>query len=636
MAEQNVVIKIQADVSKATNNIKVLQEAIAKLSTSGTQAATGTEKVSNAAKKTATASQLLDKEIKKIIAGEANLDKVADLATAALKEQTAAAERLAEVSAAVEEAVGKKGKQMLEGTGQVKSLGDASGAASFALLSMGQAFQDSAQFGMGLAQGLRAVNNNIQQVFTSIALGSAQAGSLKNFFAEMRGQLFGPGGAIIAFSIITAGLEFFANRAQQAAKETKLLNDALGESAERAIEVTGITQKQYEFEISSLSKVVSGLETRISLADDLVAKEERLAELQTASFDMSDRIPALEQEISRLKAEGVIADGEELEANKAVLEVLKQKLAEARANQLIQQTLQDLGAQEVEQVKTSAELFKQQTAEAARRNEQAGALPPILDAQVELYKMMGEAEKAAEVAATARELRELGIKAAIDAQNLALQQRADAAGEDSFLPEGDLELGKRLITDADRAMQRLNKTFQNTAAQGMTQVISGFAEMAFSGASFSSAILGPIADMAISLGKIAIGTAIAIKGIRSAFESMNPVAAFAAGVALVALGTAVKSRIKAAGRGASSGAGGGGGGSSAAGMIRGASMTEFNVGNLYSGTPNIGSAAGFPSLSIGSMAPQGMQLQLVARGPDLVSAVDAQRSANTRLIGGSR
>jgi len=633
MAEQNVVIKIQADVSKATNNIKVLQEAIAKLSTSGTQAAAGTEKVGNAAKKTATASQLLDKEIKKIIAGEANLDKVADLATAALKEQTAAAERLAEVSAAVEEAVGKKGKQVLEGAGQVRTLGDASGAASFALLSVGQAFQDSAQFGMGFAQGLRAVNNNIQQVFTSIALGSAQAGGFKNFFAEMRGQLFGPGGAIIAFSILSAGLEFFANRAQQAEKATKLLNDALGESAERAIEVTGITQKQYEFEISSLSQVVSGLETRISLADDLVAKEERLAELQTASFDMSDRIPALEQEISRLKAEGVIANGEELEANKAVLEVLKQRLAEARANQLIQQTLQDLGGQEVEQVKTSAELFREQTAEAAKRNNEAGRLPPILDAQIELYKIIKVGNKQIEAAAKARELRELDIAAAIKAQNLALKERADAPGEDGFLPEGDLELGKRLITDADRAMRRLNKTFQNTAAQGMTQVISGFAEMAFSGASFSSAILGPIADMAISLGKIAIGTAIAIKGIRSAFESMNPVAAFAAGVALVALGTAVKSRIKAAGKGASSASSA----TSSSGGIRGLSnLQEFNVGNLYSGIPNTGSAAGFPSLSIGSMAPQGMQLQLVARGPDLVSAVDAQRSANTRLIGGSR
>jgi len=39
MAEQNVVIKIQADVSKATNDVKALQQVIAKLSTSGTQAA---------------------------------------------------------------------------------------------------------------------------------------------------------------------------------------------------------------------------------------------------------------------------------------------------------------------------------------------------------------------------------------------------------------------------------------------------------------------------------------------------------------------------------------------------------------------------------------------------------------------
>ena len=193
MAEQNVVIKIQADVSKATSDVKALQQVIAKLSTSGTQAAAGTQKVSNAAKKTATASQLLDKEIKKVVAGQGDLTKVAELATQALAEQEAVAKRLAKVSEAVEGAVGKKGSAVLGANKQIGGLADATGSASFALLSLGQAFQDSAQFGMGFAQGFRAINNNIQQTFTALALGSVQAGGFKNLLIEMGGSLWGPG-----------------------------------------------------------------------------------------------------------------------------------------------------------------------------------------------------------------------------------------------------------------------------------------------------------------------------------------------------------------------------------------------------------------------------------------------------------
>jgi len=566
----------------------------------------------------------LDKEIKKVIAGEANLDKVADLATQALEEQTAATQRLADVSEAVEGAIGKKGAAVLGANKQIGGLADASGAASFAILSLGQAFQDSAQFGMGFAQGFRAINNNIQQTFTALALGSIQAGGFNNLLKLMGGSLWGPGGLILGFSALTAGIEFFSTRAQRATKETKLLSDALGESAERAIKVRGITEKQYEFEINSLSKVLSGLETRISLADDLVAREEQLAELQKAYA--SNIVPAtyilsLEQEISKLKAEGVIANGEELEANKAVLEVLKQRLAEAQANQLIQQTLQDLGGQEVEQIKTSADLLADETAEAAKRNNEAGRLPPILDAQVELYKIIKAGSKEVEAAARARELRELSIKAAIDEQNLAMKQRANATGEDGFLPEGDLELGKRLITDTDRAMQRLNKTFQNTAAQGMTQVVSGFAQMAFGGASFSSAILGPLADMAIQLGKIAITTGLTMAKLRFSFA--NPAAAIAAGVALVAVGSAVKSSIKAAGNGASSAS------SAASGRFTTPSFGTMSM------VPTIGQGSVFQSQMFTPVPQGGQNVQLVASGRSLVSVVGSEMSASSRRVGGT-
>ena len=246
MAEQNVVIKIQADVSKATNDVKALQQVIAKLSTSGTQAAAGTEKVGNAAKKTATASQLLDREIKKVIAGEASLDRIADLATQALKEQEVAARRLADVSSAVEGAVGRQGAAVLGANKQIGGLADASGSASFALLSLGQAFQDSAQFGMGFAQGFRAINNNIQQTFTALALGSVQAGGFTNLLKLMGGSLWGPGGLILGFSAVSAGIEFFTTRAQRAKDEADELKDSLDD----LISITDLINNQGKVSVS--------------------------------------------------------------------------------------------------------------------------------------------------------------------------------------------------------------------------------------------------------------------------------------------------------------------------------------------------------------------------------------------------
>jgi hypothetical protein len=67
-------------------------------------------------------------------------------------------------------------------------------------------------------------------------------------------------------------------------------------------------------------------------------------------------------------------------------------------------------------------------------------------------------------------------------------------------------------------------------------------------------LLSGVGDLAIQLGKIAIGTGIAMEAIKTAFQTLGGLGAIAAGIALIALGTAVK--------GAVSGAAGGGGGMS--------------------------------------------------------------------------
>ncbi len=57
---------------------------------------------------------------------------------------------------------------------------------------------------------------------------------------------------------------------------------------------------------------------------------------------------------------------------------------------------------------------------------------------------------------------------------------------------------------------------------------------------FSSGAVSAFADLAISVGKMAIQTGVATLGIKAALESLNPYVAIAAGAALVALGSALK------------------------------------------------------------------------------------------------
>lgn len=85
-------------------------------------------------------------------------------------------------------------------------------------------------------------------------------------------------------------------------------------------------------------------------------------------------------------------------------------------------------------------------------------------------------------------------------------------------------------------------------AETFGQLLAGTADLE----SFSNVVLSSLADLAITVGKIAISTGVAVLGIKKALMSLNPVAAIAAGVALVALGTWAKSSLKSAASGGGS------------------------------------------------------------------------------------
>jgi uncharacterized phage infection (PIP) family protein YhgE len=711
MAEQNVVIKIQADVSKATNDVKALQQVIAKLSTSGTQAAAGTEKVGNAARKTATASQLLDKEIKKVVAGQGNLDKVADLATAALKEQELAAKRLAQVSSAVEQAVGKQGAAVLSGSKQIGGLADASGSASFALLSLGQAFQDSAQFSMGFAQGLRAVNNNVQQVFTAIALGSVQAGGFANFLKLMGGSLWGPGGLILGFSALSAGLEIFYTKSQQAESGVRSLSERTKalisisplpgfeagivglenvarayEGLKREVDET-LKQREQELILSKeqAKQADNSSSALIALGMTYATYQEQANKAKQESQDIADnlrqeavQVSALESSYLRILkeiggAEGVarqiqatsetrnqinaIIDSAKLlvesgiasvaqfnlsceETNKILAELgsnvqlTKERFAELYGEGSIDEFIErqrERNAKESDLEKITRQLAEardfvnskdfeaiaikeleldlaQQFADAQKQNIQLAALKASLEAGDETQLAITTAQITA-IKGVNEGLREQ-VKLLLIKRGMTVEE-IEGIFSSLGIAEDDVEKADQMT----RAMERLNAAMARTAAQGIARVATGLLDVAIGGESFKDAILGPIADMAIQLGKIAIATGLTMEKLKFSFA--NPGSAIAAGVALVVAGKLVKSTISNASKSSASSAG--------------VSSSRFSSPNAFSGAGNISN----PMFSgAGILTPNNMvtvEVQGRLRGSDIYLSGRSETRSRSRM-----
>jgi len=144
---------------------------------------------------------------------------------------------------------------------------------------------------------------------------------------------------------------------------------------------------------------------------------------------------------------------------------------------------------------------------------------------------------------------------------------------------------------------------------------------------FAQLFLGTLADMAINVGKTAIGIGLAVKGIKVALESLNPVVAIAAGIALVALGTFAKSAMgNIAGGGATPFAKGGivyGPTNALVGEYAGARTNPEVIAPLNKLKKLIEPASsGFTNVTVGG--------EFILRGDTLVQVIQRTESRNNR------
>ena len=130
--------------------------------------------------------------------------------------------------------------------------------------------------------------------------------------------------------------------------------------------------------------------------------------------------------------------------------------------------------------------------------------------------------------------------------------KVDLSGIEIEMPEIDddefqVNLEK-LLDDMERA-QEFAQEFKETLAAGIGDAVQELADQ-FMGlkdinpGSVISALLTPLADMAVKEGEILIAQGIGIEACKKALESLNGIAAIAAGTALVAIGSAAKAGLK--------------------------------------------------------------------------------------------
>jgi hypothetical protein len=544
------------------------------------------------------------------------------------------------------------------------------GTAQFAVTSLGQAFADAGQFGMGMSQGIRAVNNNIQQVAQAIMMTTAATGGLSKGFKAMWASMMGPSGVLLAFFAVTAAVEAWTNVAQRAEKEANGIADSFsgmfevikkGDSVQIASSkrledyrdgLKALSQESLEIANSQLNVVHDRLtgSTFISTALNeegraaLEASEqyERLSEsLREQIEDAKNYEAALEAREKSLGINGIRV--EDLTAKNELLATRIRELAvpmsdEARAldeqNKKLQQQadfLQLLADARANMAKITADRMSKVAAEL---EDAYPDLPELTHKDLELRGFVTDAmnEQSAGLRTAVNNLNEFdkqidatikGVRAARAAGN---ERLAQDLIWDSMPDPSELDLGDKLETEASKvedAAARLQVALSKQIGGAVADFAVSIASSDGGFKSFGDKVKGSLGSLMVSLGKsmIQFGTAgIAIKKFVT-----NPYLAFAAGSALVALGSRL---AQSAQKSVSSGLGGGGGGGSMA--APGYTVPDRSI-----------FAPGATNAVYGGNSATSVTGRFVVEGRDLVAVVQSESSfqqemgiSNNLVIGG--
>ena len=581
-------------------------------------------------------------------------------------------EAMARIDALLTNNLSKQDVALLRNAGLMRGTKDAAGSASFAILSLGQGIGDAAQFSQGLSQGIRAINNNIQQFATAAVFAAQAAGGAGKAFQQMWASLAGPAGLIIAVSGISAAIEIFTTLLQRSEKSAKDAADAYSTLASEIVNVnaslsdatTGFTIEQaregvrileeqlgvlrhYNSEqLSALMAPQNFLEEGI----DTVVRAAKSGALQLVGLGVLAEASSLARQRAEEKINELVASGGEdaLRADVALLVELKEQIAAYERRLVLLDRSKAAGGEIVTGEEKKKDKIKEGNVyltesesllmKVAELNELIGSDEETrigqLQSQINLLGQINDLNQEKALLETISS-QLASVQAGAD-QTLIRSQilrivntREETEALREKIREQLLDLGmtneqidqlkmfgktaEEEMTRAEKAVARLNEAFAKAAGEGLAQMATGFIDMAVSGTSFKQAILSPLADMAIQLGKTAIAIGITMLELKSVFS--NPASAIAAGVALLALGKVIKSSI---GKSAP-----GSGSAPSTGYAR----ANFTMPNPLTSPASFSSQGMFPATSNAAS----FSGRFVASGRDLVAVVGTEISAQQEI-----
>ena len=302
----------------------------------------------------------------------------------------------------------------------------ASGLAGAAAFELGRTISD-------LPFGIVAVTNNISQLGTLMAALYANTGTLTGAFKELRTQLMGPAGILVAFQVVVAAITFFAQRANKAKEGLDKINTNL------------------EGEIASLNEIKT-------VFSDINSEETKRVELINASKALGKDVADLYRSQSLSAADIVRLAEQELtiRENQVRLEEEAEERKKKRAE--LQEQLNDLDGREEKIQKRIATLrtkgFTEEEAINEVNRKRVGFFGGLIDGAFSMFKL---AEDRKEVQDAINELIEKERKereAIIEAQREAARIKKEAlllerATNESFDARLDLE-EKILEAEAER------------------------------------------------------------------------------------------------------------------------------------------------------------------------------------------
>lgn len=346
-----------------------------------------------------------------------------------------------------------------------------------------------AEAGANLKKTFSSLWEITKEAFNETLTGAYPAGFASNYMLQL------PKG-IVATEI--------AGKAEKIAAEQYEIQKKLNEETAR--------QARLDAEISELKRIANDSEASYA---ERTAAVSRATELIKEKYDGPDGLVALNQRMADLMKEmkGLTNDTESA--------VKAYNAQQAKSDAIIRQRNDELRTTQ----KLQDRVNKQASAEAEERRKAREEL----EAQVAAHEQL-----MAQVAGvTSFDLSTSG--------NLAGLLPKGITG-----PDGAIEVKFKPVIDETATLELTDQLV--SLAENMSSAIGGLVGDLITGGdawgNFRTAALSAFADMAISVGKLAVATGVATAGIKTALESLNPYVAIAAGAALIALGSAVKAGLR--------------------------------------------------------------------------------------------